>query len=87
MANPYQIEDWESMASVRSKLNQMGEVVENSIQNPSWWTSWQVLTKTATWTEWQDAKWWISSTTVTTIVTTTSLPSPADSHTLYFITA
>lgn len=28
MANPYQIEDWESMASVRSKLNQMGEAVD-----------------------------------------------------------
>lgn len=57
MANPYQIEDWESMASVRSKLNQMGEAVENSIQNPTWWTEWQVLTKTETWTEWQDSKW------------------------------
>lgn len=28
MANPYQINDWESMASVRSKLNQIGEAVD-----------------------------------------------------------
>lgn len=56
MANPYQIEDWESMASVRSKLNQMGEAVENSMQNPIWWEEWQVLTKTATWTEWWDSE-------------------------------
>lgn len=54
---------------------------------PTWWTTWQVLTKTQYWTEWKDASGWIASTTVTTIVTTTALPSSPDANTLYFITA
>lgn len=60
---------------------------KNVMVEPDGWSTGQVLTKTSSWMAWQDAKWWIASTTVTTIVTTTALPSSPDANTLYFITA
>lgn len=38
----------------------------NKLDKPSWWTEWQVLTKTATGTEWSDAKGWGNDTVYVT---------------------
>lgn len=52
-------------------IKQMQKFINNWVEYyapwdrfPSWGTIWQVLTKTETWTEWKDSKWWIQSDTV-----------------------
>ena len=49
---------------VQKLMNNWKEYIISGWDLPSWGTTWQVLTKTATWAEWKDSKWWIQSDTV-----------------------
>ena len=61
---------------------------------PSWWTTWQVVTKTASWAEWADPSGWIENVTTGTTTTVTGIRawteteytnlSTKDEHTIYY---
>ena len=51
------------------------ELQPEVIVNPSGWTTWQVLTKTATWTEWADSTWWVTSVNGQTGDVTLTIPT------------
>ena len=47
-----------SKNAVYDKISAMDTTIGWKITNPSWWTAWQYLKKTANWEEWANVSWW-----------------------------
>lgn len=60
----YMIDVVQVSKKVQKLMNNWEEYVISGWDLPSWGTTWQVLTKTETWSEWKDPKEWISSDTI-----------------------
>ena len=49
---------WNWVTTVAPSKNAVYDKIETMCVVPSWWTEWQVLTKTASGCAWADASWW-----------------------------